>query len=155
VIDRFAARGGWWVASQVLLLAGVIFSGRRHAAGFESASVGVVGNVLAGAGLTLGLWAAWSLRRGLTPYPEPLPGRHLIDTGPYRFVRHPMYSAVILFMLGLALRYADWIAIVLAAALIPFFWLKSSHEEGRLGASYPGYPEYQKRVTRRLIPGIL
>jgi len=55
------------------------------------------------AGTAFGLWALFHNRIGnFRVYPEPRPGAELITTGPYRLVRHPMYSALIVMMAGIA-----------------------------------------------------
>lgn len=95
------------------------------------------------------------LGRSLTPYPKPLDNGAMTERGPYRIVRHPSYTAVVLGMIGLAQRAGDWIALALAVGLLPFFHAKSTFEERHLVAQYDGYQEYRRRVPRRLIPGLL
>ena len=107
------------------------------------------------AALLLGLSASLLLGRSLTPFPKPVDTGALVARGPYRIVRHPIYSAVIVGMIGIALRGGDGIALALAIGLVPFFNAKSTFEERHLLAHYPAYEEYQHRVPRRLIPGLL
>jgi protein-S-isoprenylcysteine O-methyltransferase len=79
----------------------------------------------------------------------------LIDTGPYRFVRHPSYTGALMALLGLALCLANWVS--LAVMLIPVFlvFLRRMHvEEGvLLQALGDQYRDYMHR-TKRLIPAI-
>jgi steroid 5-alpha reductase family enzyme len=85
----------------------------------------------------------------ILPYPKP--ESTLIETGPYRIVRHPMYSGAILVAFGWALVIHSWLAIGTAMVLFVFFDLKSRREEAWLKEKFPGYATYQQRV-RKLVP---
>ena len=115
----------------------------------------ILGMVLAAAGAGLAFVASRRLGRALTPTPEPVAGADLIETGPYRLVRHPIYGGVILFSIGTALILDSVAGSVLALGLLPFFYLKSVYEERRLRIAYAGYSEYRRRVPHRLIPFVL
>ncbi len=66
------------------------------------------GSALVAIGIALGLWALTANRPGnFNIRPEPRAGGHLVTDGPYRFVRHPMYLAVLIVAAGCALGYAD------------------------------------------------
>ncbi len=81
-------------------------------------------------------------------------GHRLVDAGLYARVRHPFYTGLGLFMIGLALwleSYAAVLAMVLVfLALLP----RITIEEATLRKSLPGYAEYMERVRYRLLPGI-
>ena len=94
------------------------------------------------------------LRRHLTPYPTPLHDAALVEHGPYRLVRHPIYGGIVLGAAGVSAD-GNWLGLALVAALGALFWGKSGFEEGRLLAHFPGYADYRDRVRRRLIPGAL
>ena len=81
-------------------------------------------------------------------------GHQVISTGPYAFVRHPMYSGTILYFLGIALLLGSWYAVGIAVALVALFGLRAVWEEQTLIDELPGYAAYAKRVRYRLIPGI-
>jgi protein-S-isoprenylcysteine O-methyltransferase Ste14 len=81
-------------------------------------------------------------------------GHQVISTGPYAFVRHPMYSGAILYFLGIALLLGSWYAVGIAVALIALFGLRAVWEEQTLIDELPGYAAYAQRVRYRLIPGI-
>lgn len=151
----FIERGGLWVATQVVLFVAIVVVGRLDLASFEWGPAVAVGWGLMAAGVAVGGASALSLGRNLTPYPKPIPAGSMVVRGPYRVVRHPIYSAVITGMLGVAVRAQDWLAIGLALALIPFFYAKSTFEEQHLVEQYPGYAEYRTAVPRRLLPGLL
>lgn len=154
-MSRFVERGGVWVVVQVGLFAAIVLAGRLDLAPFTLARAAVIAWALIAAALMLGAAASLSLGRNLTPYPKPVAAGTMIERGPYRMVRHPIYTAVIVGMLGVAVRAQDWVSIGLALTLVPFFYAKSSFEERHLTDQYPGYPAYQERVTRRLVPGLL
>jgi protein-S-isoprenylcysteine O-methyltransferase Ste14 len=108
---------------------------------------------IAGAGL-LTLWALWAFRATrlhLTPLVRE--GGSLIVTGPYRWVRHPMYSAVLLLSAGLVLLDPAWIRIGAAALMVPALAGKMAVEEKLLKQAYPEYDKHAQR-TKRCIPGV-
>ncbi len=109
--------------------------------------------VLVGFAVVLGLWAARWLGKGLTPLPLPNGQVDLVVHGPYRWVRHPMYTAVIIGMGGIALRSGSWWSVGAWAALVALFAFKSRWEERHLESAFPGYAEYRTR-TGRFLPGI-
>lgn len=149
----FAARGGWWVVGQGVLLIAWLWA---FLVGLQSPSggrwLGLV-PVLAGAALLVG--AVPALGRSLTPFPEPLAAGDLATAGPYRLVRHPMYGGIVLALGGLTFVAGSWLALAIVIALAVLFGAKADWEERRLRAAYPGYGSYAERVTKRLIPGII
>src|SRR5277367_137185 len=76
--------------------------------------------------------------------------QRVISTGPYAWVRHPMYAAALVMLLGIWPALGSWwgIPIVILPALI---W-RLKDEERFLVRNLPGYPEYQGRVRYRLLP---
>ena len=74
----------------------------------------------------------------------------LVENGPYRLVRHPIYGAGLLFLFGYGL-----LTSVLATATLPaiaiLWWLKSNVEERHLAERFPGYDDYRRRVRRRML----
>jgi protein-S-isoprenylcysteine O-methyltransferase Ste14 len=80
-------------------------------------------------------------------------GHHVISTGPYAFVRHPMYSGAIFYFLGMGLLLGSWYATGIAVIVIALFGLRAVWEKNTLIAELPGYPEYAARVRYRLVPG--
>jgi protein-S-isoprenylcysteine O-methyltransferase Ste14 len=81
-------------------------------------------------------------------------GQHVIDTGPYAFVRHPMYSGALLYMFGTPLAlgsYVGLLGVVLMAFVIAW---RLIDEERMLVRELRGYAEYRQRVRWRLLPGV-
>jgi protein-S-isoprenylcysteine O-methyltransferase Ste14 len=87
----------------------------------------------------------------ITPLPLPPDGARLIEGGPYRIVRHPMYAGAILMAFGWALAARGWLTLGYAALLFAFLDLKTRREERWLAERFPGYAAYRRRV-RKLIP---
>jgi protein-S-isoprenylcysteine O-methyltransferase Ste14 len=81
-------------------------------------------------------------------------GQHVIDTGPYRIVRHPGYSSALLLFVGMALALASWWALVPAALSAALLVLRTAREDRLLQAKLPGYADFAKRTRSRLIPGL-
>jgi protein-S-isoprenylcysteine O-methyltransferase Ste14 len=110
--------------------------------------------VLAGLGAALGAWALYCNRPGnFNIRPAPRAGGRLVERGPYRWVRHPMYSAVMACALGAALAAASLVAWMAAAALVAVLATKAAFEERWMLAVHPGYAAYRER-TRRFLPGV-
>jgi protein-S-isoprenylcysteine O-methyltransferase Ste14 len=81
-------------------------------------------------------------------------GHHVISTGPYAFVRHPMYSAAVLFMVGIALLVGSWWGTAMSPVFAILFGIRIRIEEQTLITGLPGYAEYAARVRYRLMPGL-
>lgn len=151
-------RGEWYVVTQLALI-GFVFFGPRTLPFLPLWPV-AVSRVSLFAGITLmiagiGLLLAGLVRLGtnLTPLPYPKEQATLVQTGPYRIVRHPMYSGGIVLAYGWALAVSGWLTLVYATVLLVFLDVKSAREEQWLADKFPDYPEYQRRV-RKLIPFI-
>lgn len=81
-------------------------------------------------------------------------GQTVVEGGPYRFVRHPMYVGILLLALSLAVALGSWMAMVPAALIGAVFVMRTRLEDRMLTAKLPGYREYAVRVPHRLIPGV-
>ena len=81
-------------------------------------------------------------------------GHHVIDTGPYAWVRHPMYSGVSLFFVGAPLLIGSWWGVAMAPLFLLLFAIRVRIEERTLMAGLSGYADYVSRVRYRLVPGI-
>ena len=107
--------------------------------------------MVAGAALA----AASLLRLGsnLSVLPYPKDGADLVVTGPYRIVRNPIYSGLILAAFGWGLWVNGLLTLIYALLLFVFFDVKSRLEERWLAEKFGGYAAYQRRV-RKLIPWV-
>jgi protein-S-isoprenylcysteine O-methyltransferase Ste14 len=85
-----------------------------------------------------------------------LPPEHqIVDCGPYRLVRHPIYTCAALLYLGLALIFPTWWNILAGGLVVAGYVLKALDEDRYLKRNLPGYQDYQRRVPHRLIPWLL
>lgn len=81
-------------------------------------------------------------------------GQRVIDTGPYAFVRHPMYAAAILYLVGMPFLLGSWWGFVFVPLYIGGVAPRAMAEERLLARDLPGYADYMTRVRWRLIPGV-
>jgi protein-S-isoprenylcysteine O-methyltransferase Ste14 len=150
-----SGRGGGWVVAQfaliVLVMAAVVIPPEWPSG--AQGILSVVGAAIAIAGAAVAVWSARSLGGALTPFPRPVEGAALVESGPYRVVRHPVYSGGILFFGGWSL-YAGPVALVLTAVLVVLWAGKTAVEERHLREVYPAYAGYAARVRWRLVPGL-
>ena len=79
-------------------------------------------------------------------------GQTVISTGPYRYVRHPMYAAVIPFTVGTTLLLGSWYGLLFGLILVAAIAFRAVQEEHVLRAELPGYDSYMAHVKYRLIP---
>lgn len=106
------------------------------------------------AGALLGVVVLFYNRPGnFSIYPEICEGATLITEGPYRWMRHPMYTALIMMMIGVSGYNGRWINQVAALALIAIVVTKALREEKLLPRIFPAYPDYAN-TTKRFIPYI-
>ncbi len=81
-------------------------------------------------------------------------GHHVIKTGPYAIVRHPMYTGIILFVVAIPLALGSLSGLVFSAAIAIVFVVRTLLEEATLRAELPGYADYANEVRYRLVPGL-
>jgi protein-S-isoprenylcysteine O-methyltransferase Ste14 len=99
------------------------------------------------------VWGFVSLGDALTPFPRPRDGATLHRQGVYRFMRHPIYSGVLLAGLGWSGWWLSGAGLLAVLALAIFFDRKAAYEEAWLRKKYPGYADYARRV-KKFIPGV-
>jgi protein-S-isoprenylcysteine O-methyltransferase Ste14 len=78
--------------------------------------------------------------------------QRVISTGPYAWVRHPMYAAALVLLLGIPLALGSIWGVLIVLALVPVLIWRLMDEERFLVDHLPGYREYQGRVRYRLLP---
>ena len=152
-LRRSAARvttPSWWArlasiaATFMPLVAAPVFGvSSRPGADLLAAALVIVGTA----------WSLWSLSALGTNLSIFAQTRALADTGPYRWVRHPLYVGEIVAMAGLVVRSEMGAAVGAWLLLIGLQAFRAMHEERLLEATLPGYLDYQSR-TARLVPGV-
>ena len=81
-------------------------------------------------------------------------GHHVISTGPYALVRHPMYTSALVFFVGSALLLGSWWGVAMSLIFAILFGIRTRIEENTLTTGLPGYADYAARVRYRLLPGV-
>jgi protein-S-isoprenylcysteine O-methyltransferase Ste14 len=143
--------GKLWVALQFALLAALAALCLQHAQ-FQLPGWLPVSFWLAS--LALGLWTLSANRPGnFNIQPEPKAHGHLVTSGPYRWVRHPMYGSVLLLAAGASAWLMSLTGAVLWLVLLAVLIAKARLEEQWLVQRYPTYVQYQQG-TWRLVPWI-
>jgi protein-S-isoprenylcysteine O-methyltransferase Ste14 len=145
-------RGGRWVAAQFVLMV-LIFIGGFLPPGWGAltlplAALGAVAGFL---GAALAVWGWRSLGGSATPFPRPREGGRLVESGPYAFVRHPVYAGGFLFFLGFALATSP-VALLPLAALALLWRNKAALEEELLAEQFDEYSDYRRRVPGAFVP---
>lgn len=126
---------------------------RAWAAPTASSPVQVV-SLLAGSGL-LALWALAANRPGnFNIRPTPRHGGTLITSGPYRWIRHPMYTSVLLAAAAAAWQSSETADALFWLALLGVLLAKATIEERALVLRFPDYQDYRAR-TKRFIPWLV
>lgn len=147
---RWRPIGGLTVVA-VLVIVRVL---RTGSLAVHSPVLEVIGAVVFVSGLALAIWARVHLGRNwgmpMTERLEP----ELVTSGPYRLIRHPIYTGLLLGIVGTALA-TNLIGLIVAAALGAVFYRAATVEERNLTAAFPSaYPAY-RATTKMLIPYIL
>jgi protein-S-isoprenylcysteine O-methyltransferase Ste14 len=78
----------------------------------------------------------------------------VVSTGPYRYVRHPMYAGMIFYLFGLPLLLGSCWGLLWGCGLLGLFSMRILIEEGTLKKGLPGYTDYAAQVRYRLVPGV-
>ena len=160
---RTVQRRGWWRVSFLVIMLGFFLARlgllRVHwVNGFlwrRTLFTGIVADVIALAGLVIMLWARVILGRNWSADVALKEGHELVTSGPYRWVRHPIYSGLLLMALGWAVwrgRYSGFWGL---AVLLPLFWIKARAEEQLMIQHFgDAYRSYKARV-KALIPYVI
>jgi protein-S-isoprenylcysteine O-methyltransferase Ste14 len=79
-------------------------------------------------------------------------GHKVVSTGPYAFVRHPMYGGIIPLFIGTPLLLGSWWGLLFSVVLLLLLAIRAVLEERTLMAELDGYADYARRVRYRLVP---
>jgi protein-S-isoprenylcysteine O-methyltransferase Ste14 len=119
----------------------------------SSPIVNLLGFVLVCAGIAFAIWARVHLGSNWSARVTVKEAHSLVRTGPYRYVAHPIYSGIVLGMLGTAVTLGQWSDLVAAGFVLAAFIIKSRVEEARMRETFPEYAQYRAE-TPAIIPFI-
>jgi protein-S-isoprenylcysteine O-methyltransferase Ste14 len=129
--------------------------GRLHWSDTVPVWVEVVGFLIFAGGLSIFIWAMHVNRFFSSVVRiQRERGHHVVTTGPYRWVRHPGYAAVIPAAVASGLALGSWLSTAVGALGVPLLLWRMIAEDRTLHAELPGYSEYAQRVRWRLLPGL-
>jgi protein-S-isoprenylcysteine O-methyltransferase Ste14 len=104
------------------------------------------------------LWISWIMKENtyLSRFVEIQEdrGHKVITTGPYKFVRHPMYISAMILMIALPIALGSLYALIPMAFIIVFIIVRTHLEDKTLHRELEGYVEYAQKTKYRMLPGI-
>ena len=155
-VPSLGPRGEGWVALQILCLGLVVLAGRFAPAETSSgvpAAASWIGGVVMLLGVAIVIAGSIELRRSeaFSVVPHPRAEGKLVETGPYRYIRNPIYAGLILASLGWAVTRLSLLAALATVLLALVLDLKRRREEGWLVDRFPGYSAYRER-TKAFVP---
>jgi len=114
----------------------------------------VTGETLTLVGCAFAIWARLALGGNWSGRPTIKAGHELVVSGPYKLARHPIYTGLLVAVIGTTLADLQWRRVIGAAMITVALLLKMRQEERLMIEAFPDlYPQYQRRV-RALIPGM-
>lgn len=118
----------------------------------ETEALNLLGLVLAGAGLAFAIWARWHLGANWSAIVSIREEHELIRTGPYRAVRHPIYTGMLLAVTGTVLIVGEFRALIAFAIVLASFYLKARKEEYWLAHEFGERFEAHAKGTGMFLP---
>ena len=132
-----------------------LFYLRRWGGTYESTvTTRLTGAALVGLGMIGYILSHFYLRSNWSLSVSIKEGQQLIKRGPYKLVRHPMYSSMTLVVLGSGLLTANYLMLLFTPVIFIIYYIRARKEETLLRVEFPEYIQYT-RGTKMLIPGIL
>jgi protein-S-isoprenylcysteine O-methyltransferase Ste14 len=137
------------VVAFLVLVAALVYLATRG----EIFGTGPVTIALQIAALLLMVWARITFgRRSFHAAANPTEGG-LVTTGPYHYVRHPIYAAILLFFVGALIAHPSWRSAAVGVVVVAGLLVRIVTEERLVIQRYPEYADYA-RTTKRLLPGV-
>jgi len=93
----------------------------------------------------------FQLGSNLSPFPSPLKHSTLITSGLFKFMRHPIYTGILLIVFSIAIYKASEYKFLISVLLLILFHFKTKYEESKLLSKFPNYKEY-RQVTGKFFP---
>jgi protein-S-isoprenylcysteine O-methyltransferase Ste14 len=166
--DRVRGKGGFardrgtlWlniiIITVALGVAGTLTAELKDSAAWQFGSTGltVAGPIVMWTGLAVRVWAIVVLGKSFRTTVEVDAGQRVVESGPYRWVRHPSYTGILLLMVGLSLVYGNWPALAVLLVLPTGVLVYRIFVEEAVLTEVTGraYADYAAR-TKRLVPGL-
>jgi protein-S-isoprenylcysteine O-methyltransferase Ste14 len=151
--DRLLVRG-YWVLLPTLLATAALDAGR-----FRWSAIPLVVQAIGAAAIIAAFMVIWwctAANHFLSANAriQSERGHTVVQHGPYHVVRHPMYTSLIVLMIGMALTLGSWLALVPAVLIAALLVVRTSLEDRMLTTELAGYREYAHEVRNRLLPGL-
>ena len=146
-----SAKDYWLVGTQFFLFFLFLFPTNYHlqvATFFQIPSL-----ILSILGFIIVMVALFNLDKSLTAFPTPKSNSELITSGLYKYVRHPIYTGILLTVFGYGFYSESVSRLTISLLLLILFYFKTNYEEQKLSQKYPEYGAYKAR-TGRFIPGL-
>lgn len=121
----------------------------------HSNEVGIIGTLLCIVGVILACRARYLIGRNWSLSVQLKETHELIVGGPYRYVRHPIYTGILCIFLGNAFIVGDWRGLIAVLIVLISFWRKLKLEEKWLGDNFGERYELYKKSTKAIIPWLL
>jgi protein-S-isoprenylcysteine O-methyltransferase Ste14 len=149
---RFAVGGVILVWLLLARYGGVLIPILDRPVWLQSLPIQITADVIVFLGLLITLWARLTLGGNWSANVTFKENHELIERGPYQFVRHPIYSGILLMVLGLMIWFGVWGGFLAFVLIFIGLWFKARQEEKLLTKHFPQeYPQYKSRV-KALIP---
>lgn len=110
----------------------------------------ILGGIPMVIGAVLFVAAIIQLAGVLSAFPSPKPGGKLVTEGVFKYMRHPIYTGILLVAFGYAIYAQDFNKLLASLVMLVFFEMKAGYEERKLRAVYPGYEAYSLRTGKFL-----
>lgn len=139
-----------FVGSQFLLFAAYLFEIPGLRLDFPD-NADWINLILAGLGVLIIIVSMLQLNKNLSPFPTPLKNSDLVVSGLFKYVRHPIYSGILITTFFLAIYLDSGYKLIIVLLLALLFYYKSDFEEEQLDKKFPEYKSY-KASTGRFYP---
>ena len=113
----------------------------------------LAGLFLSVAGIIISLASVVALNKNLSAFPTPKQSAELIQSGIYKYIRHPIYSGILFFTFGFSMYSENTLRLLIFFMLLILFRFKAAYEEKLLQDKYSNYTAY-KKTTGMFLPGM-
>lgn len=149
---NFTLKGMFYLLLQLLVLCMLVFVDYRMAEVVSNYYFRIAGLFFIVCGMGFSLYSVYYLGANLSPFPEAVKENKLLTTGPFKYIRHPIYTGLLIAAVGVSIYQVSLFKLLLSGTLYIVFYLKSQYEEQILTEKHTeAYIEY-KAQTGRFVP---